>query len=473
LLEDYHDAEVMNVGRISSTTTTSSPSKSIDNEGLSQKTVADSRPLARRKPLRQLIQEAHEAVEEKSIAQVVVNQSVKLQKNAPKEWVPLDENLGLQGRYATLEVADLLLEACSELTPGKVVRFWGERGPMRFGRTFVQGLLNTDGINLAQMFNHEGDMILDQVALPEATTALVVQLDGANVPIREPENPRRGPKQHCPELNAGSETSPTAWKNSMVGSVSFYGTSATQTSKPNRQRKPLLEKVESSVKLVPIARLRSLYWAQMPQSEFIQFKQTTASVIESLENKLPENRSVAKILLMDGARHLWNDAETSGLYDDYEWGIDFYHATEHLATVAETLHGSEAKTWFGKWVKKLKYENGAVLRLVEEIELEIGKNITKLKSEILERERNFFWKNHALMEYQKFIDKGWPIGTGVIEAGCKVLVKSRLCRSGMRWSCEKGQATLTIRALDKSGLWDEGWNAYRNKVLGKATLQAA
>ena len=52
-----------------------------------------------------------------------------------------------------------------------------------------------------------------------------------------------------------------------------------------------------------------------------------------------------------------------------------------------------------------------------------------------------------------------PIGSGVTEAACKVIVKERLCQSGMKWRINRAQNTLNIRALSHSdGRWKQFWN---------------
>ena len=50
--------------------------------------------------------------------------------------------------------------------------------------------------------------------------------------------------------------------------------------------------------------------------------------------------------------------------------------------------------------------------------------------------------------------EGLPIGSGPVESRCKVLIKGRLCQSGMSWSTDGGQAILTLRAHRKYGGWD-------------------
>ena len=65
------------------------------------------------------------------------------------------------------------------------------------------------------------------------------------------------------------------------------------------------------------------------------------------------------------------------------------------------------------------------------------------------------------MTYADFRRRGVPIGSGVVEAACKSLVKSRLCRSGMRWTRKGGLHILYLRAHIKSGRWDKFWQSYK------------
>ena len=61
------------------------------------------------------------------------------------------------------------------------------------------------------------------------------------------------------------------------------------------------------------------------------------------------------------------------------------------------------------------------------------------------------------MPYATFRKNGWPIGSGPIEAAAKTLVKTRLCRSGMRWTRPGGQHILNLRTYVKSNRWDSAW----------------
>jgi len=71
------------------------------------------------------------------------------------------------------------------------------------------------------------------------------------------------------------------------------------------------------------------------------------------------------------------------------------------------------------------------------------------------------------MQYAHYIEKGWPIGSGEIEAACKSSVKQRMCHSGQRWSIKGGQAILNLRAIVKSKRWEGFWNELTERYYNK------
>ena len=54
---------------------------------------------------------------------------------------------------------------------------------------------------------------------------------------------------------------------------------------------------------------------------------------------------------------------------------------------------------------------------------------------------------------QKVQRQGVFVGSGAIESGNKLIVQQRLKQAGMRWSVNGAQAVLSLRAKDKSNLW--------------------
>ncbi len=61
------------------------------------------------------------------------------------------------------------------------------------------------------------------------------------------------------------------------------------------------------------------------------------------------------------------------------------------------------------------------------------------------------------MRYAQFRQAGCPIGSGSVEAGCKVVVQERMKQAGMRWSRAGAQAMLALRSILLSERWQEVW----------------
>ena len=58
------------------------------------------------------------------------------------------------------------------------------------------------------------------------------------------------------------------------------------------------------------------------------------------------------------------------------------------------------------------------------------------------------------MDYATRRKAGDPIGSGVTEAGCKVIFNQRMKQSGMRRSKRGGQQIVDLRTVCRSRLWD-------------------
>lgn len=61
------------------------------------------------------------------------------------------------------------------------------------------------------------------------------------------------------------------------------------------------------------------------------------------------------------------------------------------------------------------------------------------------------------MRYPKFRRQHLFVGSGVIEAGCRTLIGSRLKQSGMFWTVRGANAILALRANRLSGRFEQYW----------------
>ena len=131
--------------------------------------------------------------------------------------------------------------------------------------------------------------------------------------------------------------------------------------------------------------------------------------------------------------------------------MDFYHASEHLWTVARAAYGDgtpKAQQWARRQVWRLREKGAApILRA-----LSAAQGATTEVAEVLRRERGYFRTNAARMDYPAFRARGLPIGSGAVEGSAKHLVQQRMKRPGARWSERGTQAVLNVRCRLLSGL---------------------
>lgn len=65
------------------------------------------------------------------------------------------------------------------------------------------------------------------------------------------------------------------------------------------------------------------------------------------------------------------------------------------------------------------------------------------------------------MDYAARIRAHLPIGSGVTESACGLIIKDRLCGRGMRWSLRMAQHMITLRAIiaTTAECWQNFWKS--------------
>jgi hypothetical protein len=142
--------------------------------------------------------------------------------------------------------------------------------------------------------------------------------------------------------------------------------------------------------------------------------------------------------------------------------LDFYHATQYLAKVAKVVHSRSSEyqqAWMDSHCHILKHEVGAATRLLAEMEAINPKRLSQpLRSGLLDA-ITYFRHHHHQMHYAEAIAWNLPIGSGVTESACKVIVKARLCGAGMKWKDRGAGIVLSLRTLTYTqGRWQQFWS---------------
>jgi len=166
-----------------------------------------------------------------------------------------------------------------------------------------------------------------------------------------------------------------------------------------------------------------------------------------------------KVVIGDGAEWIW--ALVAEHFPDAIQIVDLYHARQHLWEVARQLYPHEEikqKTWMKVHQKRL-LDKGKIERLVSALRTIETTNFQMAQK--LRTEADYFERNAERMRYPKFRRQHLFIGSGVIEAGCKTVIGSRLKQSGMFWTVRGANAILALRCSHLNGRFEDYWEGRR------------
>ena len=171
------------------------------------------------------------------------------------------------------------------------------------------------------------------------------------------------------------------------------------------------------------------------------------------------SRAKKRVIIGDGAEWIWN------LVGEHFPGaieiVDLYHARQHLWSVARLLYPQEEvqqKAWMKVHQKRL-LDKGKIEKLVGMLRSIDPAN--PLTAEKIRAEADYFQRNATRMRYPRFRRQHLFVGSGVIEAGCKAIIGSRLKQSGMFWTVRGANAILALRCCHLNGRFEDYWEERR------------
>ena len=163
------------------------------------------------------------------------------------------------------------------------------------------------------------------------------------------------------------------------------------------------------------------------------------------------------VFLGDGAVWVWKLARLN--FPGAVCILDYYHACEHLSLLSAALYGEGtalARRRYRLWKKWLLKDK--VAEVIKQATQDLPEQPDARK--LAKLQVNYFERNRSKMLYRTFRTAGYFIGSGVVEAGCKVVVGQRLKQSGMLWSRKGAEHLLAIRCALLSGWFADFWKAY-------------
>src|SRR5215471_11765878 len=163
-----------------------------------------------------------------------------------------------------------------------------------------------------------------------------------------------------------------------------------------------------------------------------------------------------RVVLGDGSTWIWKT--TTELFPDATQILDRFHAKEHLSSVGKVIFSnSEAgKVWIQHRYDEL--DEGRLSSLVEALHPHAGQ-YHEARDCI-----HYIWNNRGRMRYAKFHRQGSCTSTGVVEAGCKVVIGTQLKRAGMHWTVKGANAIIALRCCKLSGRFEDFWERRSDRM---------
>jgi len=345
---------------------------------------------------------------------------------------PMELTLGVVGGFWTPRAAQQALWVVTQMTPKKAEELFERVGNMDPSKSSLDRLPKV----ISKIW--EGDRAKFELALrdgfqiPDGAVSIAVSIDGVYAPMEDFDVTRR--REEAAEEGRMTK-GPLGYREVGCATISFC---------------------DPKGDLLGAIRL-----ARAPEYKKKTLKESVAAEVGAILRARPELRLLK---LADGVVDNWTFL--AGQLPPGEELIDFFHASEHVHEAIASVYGDatlETQFRSHRLRENLRDEVKGVDKVIRAMKHLATKHPQK---KLVRRALIYFRTNRARMRYAELKARGFPIGSGLVEAACKTLVTQRLKLSGMRWSTTGAQAVLTPRGWDQSERFDEAW------AIIAATFQA-
>ena len=269
--------------------------------------------------------------------------------------------------------------------------------------------------------------LVQDIADAVAAVALVKEEDGSD-PLPTMETPP--PTVALSRDGTGTLRGEDGWRETRVGTISF---SDKEGERP-----------------------QTLSLAATPESGQATFLGRWEAEVTQVKPQYPEAHYVG---IAEGAKGNWEFLERH----TEAQVVDFGPAAESLGKAAAVIYRGQPATrqsWMEASCPTLKHDPQGAATVLNQL-----KSLAKVRpwakdDEDVQRAITDFANQSKAgrMEYASRVARKEPIGSGVTEAACQVLVKQRLCGSGMKWKESGGAGVLSLRCLNYTpGRWVQFW----------------
>jgi hypothetical protein len=159
--------------------------------------------------------------------------------------------------------------------------------------------------------------------------------------------------------------------------------------------------------------------------------------------------------LGDGAD--WIRLQSREVFQDQgNFLCDFYHVSEYLGAAAVICRPKQPNLWRRTQQKRLR--RGVVQLVVEDLEPYLEPEETPKEEAPVRAAFRYLNNRLDCLDYKGALERGLPIGSGMIESGHRHIIQARLKKAGAAWLRESADQIAHLRVLRANNQWESLWN---------------
>ncbi len=157
----------------------------------------------------------------------------------------------------------------------------------------------------------------------------------------------------------------------------------------------------------------------------------------------------------DGAP--WIESQSREVFGDQgRFLLDFYHASEYLGAAAPSCRPRDPQGWRRTQQQRLK--TGRADKVLAQLRSQSEAEAIPEESAPVRAALRYLGGRAGQLDYAGALEKGLPIGSGLIESGHRHLIQARLKKPGSAWLPSSAHALAQLRVLRANGHWPSLWN---------------
>ncbi len=356
--------------------------------------------------------------------EVCIERSIFVCRQCTQSRCPGDEKLGVQNTGFSPAVRRHMARAGSRTSFAEAAQDLEVYAHLKVDPKDIERVAEKVGASIGKWMDRQAEMVLESSTAasdqsPSAIPIVYISFDGTGVPMRRQELEGRNGKQS----DGSSKT-----REVKLGCI-FTQTSIDEEGFPIRD--------EDS----------TTYVAAIESSDAFGWRIFGEATRRGSEHALQQ------VVLTDGAAY--NRSISEKHFPKAIHIIDLYHAREHLHDLCELLgYDDSEKKPASHWFDLLN--EGKIQALADAIEKHLPTSDLLRKQTL--KSLAYFQERKDQMRYAEFRKKGFFVGSGVVEAGCRSLIGKRLKQSGMFWSLKGANAIIASRCCQYSNRFQDFWD---------------